>query len=370
MPPVSNSPPPAEDEPQEGPPGEQPEARPKGAFEELEEGLGHLIGAFEQGVINIAEAEGKKRRGEKAAAPTGKKGAEAAAPAVRAPRKGMTYEEALAPRRSRKQKRAATEAAPVAADDAATADPSVEPVDSADAREQEPSAKRAKGDPVFEPIPPRPGMTYDEALKPIRWRNLAFGIVAVALLGVIYWGVTYLQVRASADDDQTRPADVAVVLGAAQFDGTPSPVLAARLDRALELWNDGTVAYVATTGSNQEGDRFTEGFSGYVYLREAGVPEGAILTIIDGADTYQQISASWVQMQERELTTALLVSDGYHSHRLRSIADEVGVEAYVAPTSIEATSDDLIRETTAVSIGRLLGYRRLSNWATEGDPPG
>ena len=71
-----------------------------------------------------------------------------------------------------------------------------------------------------------------------------------------------------------------------------------------------------------------------------------------------------------DLTTALLVSDGYHSHRLRSIADEVGVEAYVAPTSIEATGSDLVRETTAVSIGRLLGYRRLSNWATEGNPPG
>ena len=355
MPPVSNSPPPADDEPQEGPPGGQPsEERPKGVFEELEEGLGHLIGAFERGVINIADAEGKKRRGDKA------EPSERPAPKPRAPRKGMTYEEALAPRRKRRQ--------PVTVSD--TGDDSSRGSVAEPTADSTYAADEIGGNESADAVAPRPGMTYDEALKPIRWRRFFLAILGVLLLGAIYWGVTYLQVSTSADDDETRPADVAVVLGAAQFDGTPSPVLAARLDRALELWNDGTVAYVATTGSNQEGDRFTEGFSGFVYLREAGVPEEAILTIIDGADTYQQISASWVQMQERELTSALLVSDGYHSHRLRSIADEVGVEAYVAPTSIEATTDDLIRETTAASIGRLLGYRRLSNWATEGDPPG
>ena len=353
--------------PDEGTPGEHAsgerapaEEQPKGMLADLEEGLGHLIGAFEQGVINIADAQGKKRRGEVP------EPVEKAEPAVRAPRKGMTYEEALAPRRKRKRGTAAEASDQVALADA----PDVELQDSEAASGADAVVKRAKGDPVFEPIPPRPGMTYDEVLKPIRWRNIIFGLVAIALLGALYWCVTYLQVWSSADDDETRPADVAVVLGAAQFDGTPSPVLAARLDRALELWNDDTVQFIATTGSNQEGDRFTEGFSGFVYLREAGVPEEEILTIIDGADTYQQISASWVQMQDRELTTALLVSDGYHSHRLRSIADEVGVEAYVAPTSIESTTDDLIRETTAVSVGRLLGYRRLSNWATEGNPPG
>ncbi|MEM7096219.1 MAG: YdcF family protein [Actinomycetota bacterium] len=296
----------------------------RGVLGDLEDGFGHLMAAFEQGALNLAEEVGKKRREE----------AESS--------QDQDGEVQREPERDRGTEPDDDEPHDPADDDAAP----------------------------LEPREPWPGMTYDEALSPVRWRNLAIGCAAVLILGAMYWGATFLQVRAAADDDETRPADVAVVLGAAQFDGTPSPVLARRLDRALELWNDGQAEFIVTTGSNQEGDRFTEGFSGFVYLREAGVPEDAILTIVDGADTYQQLSATVAQMDERNLTSALLVSEGYHSYRLRSIADDLGLEAYVSPTSIGATTNDYVRETSAVAVGRLLGYRRLSAWATDGDPPG
>lgn len=194
-------------------------------------------------------------------------------------------------------------------------------------------------------------------------RALLVAVVVVGL-GALYWFVTLVQVVVAADDDEARAVDAIVVLGAAQFDGTPSPVLAARLDRALALYRSGQAELIITTGSNQEGDRFTEGFSGFVYLREAGVPEEFILNIVDGADTYQQLTAAQAQLVERGLDSVLLVSDGYHTKRLRGIADEIDLEAWVAPTGIEASARDYVREATAVSIGRIVGYRRLSAWNT------
>ena len=193
---------------------------------------------------------------------------------------------------------------------------------------------------------------------------MVVGLAVVFAVALAYWLVTLAQVVAAADDDETRGVDAIVVLGAAQFDGTPSPVLAARLDRALELYRGGFGDVVMTTGSNQEGDRFTEGFSGFVYLREAGVPEDAILTIVDGADTYEQLTAAQAQLFGRGLDSVLLVSDGYHTHRLRGIAGEIGLDAFVAPTDVDASTRDYLREATAVSVGRILGYRRLSAWNT------
>lgn len=231
-------------------------------------------------------------------------------------------------------------------------------------------------DQVEAPVrPPRPGMTYEEILEgsPRRIRTFVVGLFVVVLLGALYWFATLWQVWDASDADAgTRIAaiervgspsyDAIAVLGAAQFDGTPSPVFQARLDRALELWNGGLAPVIVTTGSNQVGDRFTEGFSGFVYLRENGVPEDDIVTIVDGDDTFTQMTATQNEIQQRELETVLLVSDGFHSYRLTEIAEEIGLEAFVSPTGVAATRDDWIRETTAVSIGRIFGYRRLSAW--------
>lgn len=313
-----------------------PKSRMQGGLSEIEDGIAHLFAAFERGVINIADAEAKKRR---AANTTGSGDQGQALPtddtvtqagAETSPKGGGTRNETGV--------HASTSTAPGRAAES-------------------------------EPVTPRPGMTYDEVLKPIRWRAMFVGVLAVAALGALYWAVSLLQVIGAADDVDSGSADAIVVLGAAQFDGTPSPVFASRLDQAIELWRDGRAQLVITTGSNQQGDRFTEGFSGFVHLREAGVPEPAILTIVDGDDSYQQLTAAQAQLHDRGLDTALLVSDGYHTFRLRSIADEIGLSVIVSPTALEATTDDYLRESTAVSLGRLISYRRLSAWATSSDEP-
>ncbi len=80
--------------------------------------------------------------------------------------------------------------------------------------------------------------------------------VIVAVLG--YFAVSYLQVWSTGRSDQARPVDAIVVMGAAQYDGDPSPQLAARLDHVAELWPQGLAPLVVVTGGNRPGDRFTE----------------------------------------------------------------------------------------------------------------
>lgn len=193
-------------------------------------------------------------------------------------------------------------------------------------------------------------------------RFIRRGVLVVVLVVVGYVGLTFLQVLLAAGEDDRSPADAIVVLGAAQYDGRPSPVLAGRLDHALELWQEGVADVIVTTGSNQPGDRFTEGFAGFEYLRFAGVPEEQILVVTDGDSTWEQLAATARVLRNEGLDRAVLVSDPYHALRLRQIADQVGLDAAVSSTDGGSSIRQLVRETAAVSLGRVLGYRRVDNW--------
>ena len=187
-------------------------------------------------------------------------------------------------------------------------------------------------------------------------------VVIVVGLGALYVGVTFVQVLVASGVDDRDTADAIVVLGAAHYDGEPSPVLAGRLDHAERLWRAGVAPIIVTTGSNLPGDRFTEGYAGYEYLRFAGIPDDALLVITDGASTWEQLAATARQLRLRDLDSVTLVSDPYHALRLTQIADEVGLEASVSSTDGSLSIRQLARETAAVSLGRILGYRRVDNW--------
>ena len=180
-------------------------------------------------------------------------------------------------------------------------------------------------------------------------------------MAVVYVGVTFLQVWRTSRADEARPVDAIVVLGAAQYDGRPSPVLQKRLDHALELYEQGLADFVVPTGGSQAGDRFTQGFAGYDYLRSNGVPDEDILVVVDGTNTWEELAATALQLSNRGMSEVLLVSDPYHSLRAREIAEDVGLDAHVSPTDGSASFGQLVRETAAVSVGRLIGFRRLSN---------
>ncbi len=201
--------------------------------------------------------------------------------------------------------------------------------------------------------------------EPVRWswrRIAVVSSVGVFLLGFLYVAVTFTQVWLASRGDDARPVDAIVVLGAAQYDGRPSPVLEARLDAALALYRDDLAPVIVTTGSNQEGDRFTQGFTGFTYLRDQGVPETDLRIVVDGTNTFEELNATANVLREEGLgQRVLLVSDPYHALRAVEIAREVGLEAWFSPTDLDSSLRQLVRETAGVSVGRLVGFRRVSN---------
>ena len=193
-------------------------------------------------------------------------------------------------------------------------------------------------------------------------RRLLVRIAAVVVLaGVVYLTVTFAQVWLASRHDGARAADAAVVLGAAEYNGRPSPVLQGRLDHAFDLYDDGLVHVIVVTGGRQEGDRFTEGQVGYLYLRDQGVPDEDLLVEDQGTNTWESLAAAARILRQRDLTRAVLVTDGYHALRVDAIADELGLDASVSPSRKGGNPRQLIEETGAVAIGRIVGFRRLVN---------
>jgi uncharacterized SAM-binding protein YcdF (DUF218 family) len=193
-----------------------------------------------------------------------------------------------------------------------------------------------------------------------RWAvRVVAGVVA---LTVLYVGITFGQVWWASRQDEARAASAIVVMGAAQWDGRPSPVLRDRLDHAADLWEQGYAPHIIVTGGKQQGDRVTQGFAGYDYLREQGVPDEVIKVEVEGTNSYEELSASAFIVNSDGLSPqVIVVTDPYHSFRVQAIADEVGLDAAVSPTDSSPSVTELVRETAAVSIGRVIGFRRLSN---------
>lgn len=196
-----------------------------------------------------------------------------------------------------------------------------------------------------------------------RWRRrIVRGIGIVLLAMMAYLAVTFIQVWRASSEDGTRPADAIVVLGAAQYDGRPSPVLEARLQRALDLYEMGLAPVIVVTGGRQQGDTFTEATTGYNWLVERGVPDDAIEKEVQGRSTYESLAATARFLREADVMEVVLVTDGYHALRVKGIAREVGLTPHVSGVDMEGpTIAQLSRETGAVSLGRIIGYRRLTN---------
>jgi len=190
-----------------------------------------------------------------------------------------------------------------------------------------------------------------------RWIGRLVLAAVLALVG--YLVLTFVQVlSASRDDDRVR-SDAIVVLGAAQYDGTPSPVLRQRLDHALDLYRDGVAGRIVLTGGKQAGDRFTEAYAGYRYLTGRGVPGDDLLVVTDGSSTWDSLRAAERVLRREGLDRVTLVSDSYHSSRLLGVADEVGLDAGVSPSGAAPTVPELLRETGLVALGQVIGYGRM-----------
>jgi uncharacterized SAM-binding protein YcdF (DUF218 family) len=201
-----------------------------------------------------------------------------------------------------------------------------------------------------------------------RWpKRVAIGLAVVLGLLLALYGVALYDVWSTSRHDEARPVDAIVVLGAAQYDGRPSPQLAARLDHALDLYHRGLAPHIFVTGGKQPLDRFTEAASEARYLQDRGVPVAALMREDEGRTSWQSLSAVADTLKGNGLHSVLLVSDPYHSARIKGMATELGLEAYVSPTRSSPVSGfsafrHMLKEGAGVAAARVIGWDRLTSW--------
>jgi uncharacterized SAM-binding protein YcdF (DUF218 family) len=192
---------------------------------------------------------------------------------------------------------------------------------------------------------------------------LTLGAALLALVLVVVGGTAWAVWRAAHTDDAryVDRADAILVLGAAQYQGEPSPVFAGRLEQAQHLYEQGRADLVLVLGAGQPGDESTEAEAGRAYLLERGLPPEAVVAIPEGHTTLESLRAAADYMNARELSTAFLVSDPWHNLRVRRMASDLGIQGYVSATWWSAAKtgqtrfEGYLRETFAYLYYRLFG---------------
>ena len=164
-------------------------------------------------------------------------------------------------------------------------------------------------------------------MKRIVWNGLA-----VAVTVVIVW-IAWLSVRIEQQStlDEAHPADVILVLGAAEYRGRPSPVLRARLDHALELYQRGFAPRILTTGGAGGDPVFTEGGVGRAYLITRGVPPEVITAETEAESTVESTTMAGEIMRRMGLHSVIVVSDGYHIYRVKKMLESSEIQVYGSP---------------------------------------
>jgi uncharacterized SAM-binding protein YcdF (DUF218 family) len=159
---------------------------------------------------------------------------------------------------------------------------------------------------------------------------LAASLMALLLLAGYLLSVAR-QIQRQSTIDEARPSDVIVVLGAAEYRGSPSPVYRGRLDHALELFRAGLAPRILTTGGAGGDPVFTEGGVGRAYLVSKDVPSEAIIVEPEAETTLQSAAATSEIMRRMGLVSCIVVSDGYHIYRVKKMLESQGVAVHGSP---------------------------------------
>lgn len=157
-------------------------------------------------------------------------------------------------------------------------------------------------------------------------------LIQLGLFLVACWALTVAAIHVYGRRNEARKVDAIVVLGAAQYDGRPSPVLRARLDHAISLYKRGLAPRIIMTGGQAPGDTVSEAEVGRRYAARQGVPRRDILIENTGMTTVESMSSVAFMMKTRQLTTAVMVSDPFHMLRLKLLARQFGIRGYTSPT--------------------------------------
>lgn len=168
---------------------------------------------------------------------------------------------------------------------------------------------------------------------------VVFAVISALLVGVVIWcSWVYRQIQSYANRDQAAPADAIGVLGAAEYDGRPSPVYRARLDHALELYHRGIAPLIITLGGSG-GDAYNEGSVGEEYLISKGVPEEDIIAETESRNTEESARRIAVIARVNDLHRLVIVSDGTHMFRIHAICAANGLDVLTSPRSRPAVED-------------------------------
>jgi uncharacterized SAM-binding protein YcdF (DUF218 family) len=165
-----------------------------------------------------------------------------------------------------------------------------------------------------------------------RMKRAAAGLILLSpVLLIAYLFHLAGDIAAQSTLDQAQPADVIVVLGAAEYNGKPSPVLQARLNHALLLYEKRLAPYILTTGGAGGDPKFTEGEVGRAYLIQHGVRSEAIIAEPTGSTTAQSLAAASETMHRMNLHSCVVVSDGYHIYRSKRLLESQHIKVYGSP---------------------------------------
>lgn len=183
--------------------------------------------------------------------------------------------------------------------------------------------------------------------SPFKWiRRIISSLISFVLI-VLVGTAAFIYIQSSKDE--RNPSDAIIVLGAAQFDGTPTEVFANRLDHSYELVQAAVAPRIITVGGKQPGDRFTEAQSGKRYLISKGLKRSKIFAVPMGSDTYESIAAIALLMKMKNWKSVTVVSDPAHVARSKIIMQAFGFDAFSSPTQsgpgTEVSLDYLMRET-------------------------
>ncbi len=176
-------------------------------------------------------------------------------------------------------------------------------------------------------------------------RNLTRLGIAAVVGAIAVAAYTSFRIWDQGGRDDSRPADAIVVLGAAQYNGRPSPLFQARLDHAIQLYEDGIAPIlIVTGGKGLAGDVVSEAEVARAYAIEHGVPAEAILVEDRGTNTLESLKTVGTMLREQSLDTAVFVSDRTHMLRVLRMARDQGVTAYGSPTTTSPTESSVVEQ--------------------------
>ena len=198
-------------------------------------------------------------------------------------------------------------------------------------------------------------------------RRVATILLAVGLVLTAVVCVNVSQVWIAGRTDDRSRVDAIVVMGAAQYDGRPTPQFQARLDHALELWAAGVAPIIVTTGGNQPGDRFTEGGSGAKYLNERGVDSSSLVIEEVGSTTRRSLVVVAELLVARGAEHVVIVTEPFHALRSKLIAQDLGLRVTLSSTRTSPMGGreafrHQIDEGLGITIAQFVGFARLDDW--------